>query len=187
MISAVLDANVLYSSSQRNLLLRIAQRKMFFPVWSDEIHEEWMYNLAKNRPDLQWEKLEHTRRNMESYFPNSNVHGYESMTPTLTLPDPNDRHVLAIAIHAEAEFIVTSDLGHFPNAVLLPHKIEAVSPDDFVLRLIRLAPLPVLEAVRKHRSDLTRPSKTVEEYLATLEKQGLTTTVAFLREHEAEI
>ena len=146
-----------------------------------------MYNLAKNRPDLQWEKLERTRRNMEMYFPSSNVHGYESMTPTLTLPDPNDRHVLAVAIYAEAEFIVTSDLGHFSNTVLSSHKIEAVSPDDFVLRLIQLAPLPVLEAARKHRSDLTRPSKTVEEYLATLEKQGLSKTVAFLREHESGI
>jgi len=34
------------------------------------------------------------------------VTGYEDLIPCLQLPDPNDRHVLAAAIRAEAEVIV---------------------------------------------------------------------------------
>ena len=187
MISAVLDANVLYSASLRDFLLCLAEKKLFFPVWSGEIHDEWMRSLLRNRPDLKRENLKVTRRKMEFHFPNSLVRGYESIISTLTLPDPNDRHVLAVAIHAKAEYIVTFDLDHFPETTLLPYKIEAVSPEELVLQLIERVPLPVLEAVKKHRSSLTRPPKTVEEYLATLEKQGLHKTVAFLRERKAEI
>ena len=187
MISVVLDANVLYSASLRNLLLRIAQRRSFFPIWSEEIHDEWMRNLLRNRPDLKRENIERTRMEMDFHFPNSLVRGYEPIISTLTLPDPNDRHVLAAAIHAKANYIVTFDLNHFPETVLLPYNIVVSSPEEFVLQLIRRAPLPVLEAVKRHRLSLTRPSKTTGEYLATLEKQGLIKTVAFLRKHESDI
>jgi len=50
-------------------------------------------------------------------------------------------------------------------------------------RLIQIDPKRVLQAVKSHRLSLTRPPKTVDEYLTTLEKQGLIKTVAFLREH----
>ena len=162
MISVVLDANVICSASLRNLLLCLAEDEVFSPVWSDEIQDEWMRNLLKNRPDLKRENIERTRREMDGHFPNSLVRGYEFIIPTLTLPDPDDRHVLAVAIHANTKYIVTSDLDHFPDTVLSHHEIEAVSPEKFVLQLIERAPLPVLEAVKRHRLSLTRPPKTVE-------------------------
>jgi len=113
MIRSVLDANVLYSASLRDFFLCLAEEKLFFPVWSEKIHDEWMRGLLKNRPDLNRENLKITRRKMEFHFPNSLVRGYEAITPTLTLPDPDDRHVLAVAIHAKAKYIVTFDLDHF--------------------------------------------------------------------------
>jgi predicted nucleic acid-binding protein len=187
MIKAVYDACVLYSASLRNLLLRLASEGLVFPLWSEEIRDEWIHSLLRNRSDLLKEKLERTRREMDFYFPNGLVHGYETITQTLSLPDPNDRHVLAVAIHAKAKYIVTFNLGDFPKTILLPYGIEAVSPDKFVLRLIQNDPRHVLRAVRHHRLSLKRPAKSVHEYLATLEKQGLSQTVAFLREHEADI
>jgi hypothetical protein len=48
-------------------------------------------------------------------------------------------------------------------------------------------PLAVLQSVKKHRLNLTSPTKSVDEYLATLEKQGLPQTVTFLREHEKDL
>ena len=56
-----------------------------------------------------------------------------------------------------------------------------------VLRLIDHAPYPFLRAVKKHRLSLNNPPKTVEEHLATLEKQGLAKAVAFLRQHKDSI
>jgi hypothetical protein len=45
--------------------------------------------------------------------------------PTLTLPDADDRHVLAAAIRAEADVIVTFNLGDFPAETLKRYGIEA--------------------------------------------------------------
>jgi predicted nucleic acid-binding protein len=124
---------------------------------------------------------------MDVHFPKSFVRGYEPIIPTLNLPDPKDRHVLAVAIHTKAEYIITFNLKDFPKTVLQDYEIEAVSPEEFVLRLIQQMPLAVLQSVKNHRLHLTRPTKTVDEYLATLQKQGLPKTVAFLREHEKDI
>jgi len=187
MISGVLDACVIYPAPLRDFLLRLADAKLVVPFWSEEIQYEWTHSLLHKRSDLKRERLERTCREMSSHFPNALVRGYESITPTLQLPDLNDRHVLAVAIHVQAEYIVTFNLDDFPNAILRPYGIEAVSPDEFVLRLIQETPRTVLQAVKKHRLGLIRPPKTVDEYLATMEKQGLPKTVAFLREHRDEI
>ena len=187
MISAVYDACVIYPASLRDLLLCLAEGELVAPFWSEEIQDEWTRSLLRNQPELRQEKLTRTCREMNSHFPNGLVRGYESVTPTLILPDPNDRHVLAVAIHAEAECIVTFNLSDFPKTILQPHGIEAVSPDEFIWRLMQQIPRTVLQVVRKHRLSLKNPPKPVDEYLATLEKQRLTKTVAFLREHRADI
>jgi len=187
MIRVVLDACVLYSAPLRGFLLNIATDKLIFPFWSEEIQDEWTRSLLRKRPDLMPESIERTRKRMAFHFPGSLVRGHESIIPTLALPDPNDRHVLAAAIHVKATYIVTFNLDDFPKAVLQQYGIEAMSPDEFVQQLIQRAPLPFLLAVRNHRLSLLRPPKTTNEYLATLEKQRLPKTIAFLREHESDI
>jgi len=187
MISAVLDACVLYSAPLRDFLLRLAFAGLIDLFWSKDIQNEWISSLLKKRPELEREKLERTRREMESCFPNGLVHGYEPIIRTLQLPDPKDRHVLAAAIHAKTEYIVTFNLKDFPKSALLPYQMEAVSPDDFVLRVIEYNTKVFIETVARHRAVLTRPPKTVDEYLTTLEKQRLLQTVAFLQEHKTDI
>ena len=187
MIDAVLDACVLYSALLRDFLLRLAANKLFGPLWSEEIQNEWIRSLLRKRSGLKHEKLERTRREMDSYFPESLVRGYESITPTLMLPDPNDRHVLAVAIYTKAKYIVTFNLDDFPDSVLAPHQVKAISPDEFVLRIVELDSEHFIETVAKHRAVLSRPVLSVAEYLATLEKQGLSKTVAFLRNHVGDL
>jgi len=187
MISAVLDACVLYPASLRDFLLNLATEKVFLPRWSEEIRNEWISNLLENRPDLKPENLERTRRRMDVRLPNSLVRGYEAITLTLQLPDPKDQHVLAAAIHAKAKYIVTFNLAHFPNSILQSYNIEVISPDKFIQCLIKTVPNSVIRLAGNHRLSLTRPPLTVEEYLATLEQQGLQKTVTFLREHKNNI
>jgi len=187
MIEAVFDACVLYSASLRDFLLRLAADELVQPYWSAEIQDEWMRNLFQNRPDLLRERLVRTREEMEKRFPHSLVSGFEDIVPTLHLPDPNDRHVLAVAIRSKAPLIVTHNLNDFPQDALSVYQIEAISPDDFALRVIDYDHDGFLDTVAKHRAGLTRPAKTVDEFLATLQKQGLTKTVAFLQKHRDEI
>ena len=185
--AAVFDACVLYSAPLRDFLLRLGYAKLVHPLWSEEIHAEWIRSLLRKRTDLQRERLERTRREIDAKFPHSLITGYEEITLTLSLPDPNDWHILAAAIHAKASLIVTFNLDDFPESVLAPYGIRAISPDDFVLRLIDYDSESFLDAVAWHRAALNRPTKTVEQYLETLEQQRLFKTVTFLREHWQEI
>ena len=187
MIKAILDACTLYAAPLRDFLLRLAENELFYPFWSEEIQNEWIRNLLRNRPDLKPESLERTRRNMDTRFPNSLVQGYESLIPTLHLPDLNDQHVLAAAIHAKAESIVTFNLADFPQSVLQFYGIEALSPDELVLRLIQKRQNRVIVTIKNHRSLLIRPSFLANEYLAMLAKQGLPKMVALLLEHESDL
>jgi hypothetical protein len=60
------------------------------------------------------------------------VTGYDDVIDSLTLPAADDRHVLAAAIRAGAEVIVTYNLKDFPAETLAKFGIEAQHPDDFL-------------------------------------------------------
>ena len=123
---------------------------------------------------------------MDKHAADALVTGYEDLIPGLQLPDPDDRHVLAAAIRGHADVIVTMNLRDFPSDVIGSLGIEAQHPDEFVLRLLQLAPGSVVAAAQDHRRSLKNPPKTVAEYLSTLERQGLARTVSVLREHLSE-
>lgn len=95
---AFLDANVLYPSELRSFLMYLALTGLFRARWSNAVHEEWISNLLKNRPDLTRQKLERTRQLMDKATLDALVEDYEDLIPGLSLPDENDRHVLAAAI-----------------------------------------------------------------------------------------
>lgn len=113
-ITALLDANVLYPAPLRDYLLYLASLGVYLPLWTAVIQDEWIKNLIEARPDLKRAALEATQRSMDRAFPGSNITGYEFLIEGLSLPDPNDRHVLAAAIKGEAQVIVTANLKDFP-------------------------------------------------------------------------
>lgn len=177
---AIYDACVLYPAPLRDLLLRLALTDQVRARWTDRIHEEWMAAIRRQRPDLPATALQRTRALMERAVPEARVTGYEALIDPLALPDPDDRHVLAAAIHARADTIVTFNLKDFPAAVLAAHGIEAQHPDDFVCQLHELAPAAVYAAVRQQREALQHPPKSAQELLDTLRSLGLVRTVAAL-------
>jgi len=87
---------------------------------------------------------------MDQHATDAMVTDYQHLIPGLQLPDPNDRHVLAAAIRARADVIVTINLRDFPPEVMAPFGIEAQHPDEFILHLLDLAPGVVAGAAR-HR------------------------------------
>jgi predicted nucleic acid-binding protein len=179
--TALYDACVLYPAPLRSLLMYLAMTDLFRAKWTDAIHEEWMRNVQIDYPDITRAKVERVRDLMNAHVRDCLVTGYENLIPTLTLPDSNDRHVLAAAIHARADVLVTANLADFPAETLQQYGIAARHPDEFIRRLLNLAPSSVVEAAKKQRESLKNPPKTVEQYLQSLERQGLIRTVADLR------
>jgi hypothetical protein len=179
--TALYDACVLYPAPLRDLLMQLALSDLYRAKWTDAIHDEWIDNLLEQRPDLRREDLERTRELMNAHVRDCLVERFESLIPSLTLPDPRDRHVLAAAIRGRADVIVTFNLRDFPAEALAPYDIDAQHPDAFIGHLIDLAPSVVCRAARKCRARLRNPPLAVDEYLDTLARQGLPETVAFLR------
>jgi hypothetical protein len=109
------------------------------------------------------------------------IDGYQSMIPSLTLPDPGDRHVLAAAIIGRCDVIVTQNLKDFPEAALAPYGIDAQHPDEFLCNHLNLEQGLFCSAVRKVRQRLKNPPYTINDYLDTLTRQGLVATVSELK------
>lgn len=141
-----------------------------------------MRAVQRDYSDITREKVERIRDLMNAHVRDCLVTDYEELIPAITLPDPHDRHVLAAAIRARADIIVTLNLADFPAATLKTYGIEAQHPDDFIIHLFEIAPETVCAAVKKQRESLRNPPKTADELLAIFESQGLVQTVARLRE-----
>jgi predicted nucleic acid-binding protein len=174
---ALYDANVLYPGSVRDLLVRLAVADLVTPRWTNEILDEWINALLAKQPELEPAKLERTRELMCRAVPDCLVEDFEHLIPSLELPDPDDRHVLAAAIHAKADVIVTANLRDFPAAALDPHGIVALHPDQFVHDLIHDAPEVVVTVLREQCAALRNPPQTLEDLLGRLQRNGLDQSV----------
>lgn len=177
----VYDANVLYPSVLRDLLIRIAQAGLVQAKWTDQILDEMFASLMRNRPDLDPDALARTRELMLRAVRDCLVRGHEPLIDAVTLPDPDDRHVLAAAIKARAQLIVTANLGDFPADALASWSVEAKHPDEFVLDQIDLDHQLVFGAVQRIADSWRQPPGTVDDVLTCLDRDGLVESVAALR------
>jgi len=183
--TALLDANVLYPAPLRDLLLQLAVTDLYRAKWTADIHREWIESLLENEPHRERAALERTRELMDRATRDCLVTGYAALIPSLSLPDANDRHILAAAIVGRCDVIVTQNLRDFPEATLAPYGIAVQHPDTFLCNHLTLAQGAFCSAVRKVRLRLQNPPYTIEDYLDTLIRQGLVATAADLRPFSA--
>jgi hypothetical protein len=177
--TVIYDANALYPMSLRDLLVRIGQTTLVRARWTAEIMDEWSRALVAKRPDLET-RVQRTVQLMNGAIRDVLVTGYESLVPGLQLPDPGDRHVLAAAIRAGAQAIVTFNLGHFPQEALSPYGIEAQHPDEFVEHLVDLGGRRLIDIVATMAAEKKNPPMTAKDVACSLEKAGLTRSARLL-------
>jgi hypothetical protein len=122
--TVIYDACVLYPAPLRDLLMRLALTDLYRARWTDMIHDEWTHSVLKQRTDLKAEDLKRTRSLMNAHVRDSLVTGFEHLIPSVELPDADDRHVVAAAIHGGASLIVTFNLKDFPAGTA-----QALQPD----------------------------------------------------------
>ncbi len=182
-IIALYDSCVMYPAPLRDLLMHLALTDLFHAKWTEAIHDEWIRNVLKNRPDLTLQQLQRTRELMNTHVRDCLVTNYEKLIPSLSLPDPNDRHVLAAAIRTSASVIITYNLKDFPTEIMLKYDIDVLHPDEFVSSLIELAPGTVCAAIKRLRDNLKNPPIEVNKYLDILERQSLSQVVSKLKEY----
>jgi predicted nucleic acid-binding protein len=166
-----LDTCTLYGSYVADTVLRIAETGAFQPMWSAEVLVELERALVKNA-GLTQPKAQRRTAAMRRGFPDAEISGYEALIDAMTC-DPKDRHVLAAAVVANAEVLVTFNLKDFPRASTEQYGIEVVHPDEFLQDQLDLYPGPVVRSLCQQVEDYRNPSMTVQDLLSHLAAAGL--------------
>lgn len=170
---ALLDANVLHPAFVRGALLWFADQRLFQPHWSSEILDEWRRSVKRRFEDVDDAKLFAKQQEMNDFFPDAEITGYEQFTPCVNLPDGGDNHVLAAAVVGRCAGIVTCNTKHFPNGTVQPLGIEVIHPDDFIVNIIDLHPSRAVTACKDHRAAMTITNPSPEEFLERYRQAGL--------------
>ncbi len=131
-----LDANVLFSRTLRDwicLLCLEGKRTAYDVRWSEDVLTEWIYRMRRRNPALGDAAVGGSRRRLMAAFPGALIIGYEPLSVP-AVADPDDRHVLAAAVHGEVDLIITEDRkARFEMVV--PEGIAVVSADEFLMRV----------------------------------------------------
>ena len=173
----VLDANVLFPLTVRDTLLRAAAADFYQLRWSREILDETERSLCATGT-MSAAKAARLRAVMEEHFPEALATDYEPLIGVMQ-NEVKDGHVVAAAVKAGAQVIVTGNLKHFRP---LPDGIEAQSCDVFLCNRFDLDPDVFIELLREQAADLRKPPVSFEGLLDRLARV-VPDFVAGVREH----
>ncbi|WP_434740418.1 PIN domain-containing protein [Micromonospora sp. SH-82] len=177
---ALLDTCVLYPAYLCDTLLRLAEDEAYRPLWSADILEELRRNVVE--AGVPADRVDRRIAQMTRSFPDAAVTGYETLVDGM-LNDPKDRHVLAAAVRANAEVIVTFNTRDFPEHTLKPYDILAVHPDEFLLDQLDLYPGLTIGVLEDQAASYRRQPTTIAGLLPILERTGLPRFTAEVRRH----
>ncbi|NNG36323.1 PIN domain-containing protein [Nakamurella aerolata] len=162
----LIDACVLINYPVTDSLLRFAEVGLYHPVWSSQILDEVERNLIA-RLHVPEAKARRRIAAMQAAFPASEVTGYGGLISAMS-NDAKDRHVLAAAVRAQVDLIVTANLNDFPLEALQPYGIEALHPDEFFLAQLTLDSMLVGRCLREPHQALKRPTMSLAELYGAL-------------------
>lgn len=160
----VLDTCVLVPASLCDTLLRLAERRLYLPRWSKQTTVE-LESALIHKIGLAPEKARKRIQAILDHFGDATVIGSEVLIPAI-LNDEKDRHVVAAAIRAGAEVIVTLNLKDFPSSAMRPHGIEAKHPDRFLIELFDLSPELVIHSLHEQATTIGRELRDLLQTLA---------------------
>ena len=185
--AVIYDANLFYPTFVRNVMLYLAKADLFRARWTEKIHEEWMRNLAQDKPAIIPEKLQRLRALINTAVPDCLVTGFEQLANGLKLPDSDDNHVLAAAIKTGARVIVTYNLKDFPSEKLTPFDIEAQHPDDFIQYQKEENQTAVLEQLKACRLSLRNPPYLQKDFIDRFHINQMPLTAVWLEQNSSLI
>lgn len=151
----LIDACVLYPTVMREMVLGVARAGVFEPVWSSRLLEEWARAAIKLGPDGEAQARAEIAL-LRAAWPKAERPAAPGVAARLWLPDENDIHVLAVAIDAGADMIMTLNAKDFPRGTLAEEGLTRIDPDGYLMQLwplheavIRTVAQDVLETARR--------------------------------------
>lgn len=177
-LTALLNANALWSPALRDTLLRAAEYDLYQPVWTHRILDEMRRSILAKRPDVEPARLDRTIGLLLSRFPDALVTGYEALIPSMT-NHPGDRHVLAAAIRAGADAIVTWNRKHFLPTAGETYALDLQTPDQFLCRLW-MSDTDVMERVLEEQGRALTPPRASRDVVQSLRRSAATQFAAMV-------
>jgi predicted nucleic acid-binding protein len=177
----LVDTNVLFSRVLRDYLMYAALAGLVDLRWSPAILDELERTLVDRRqiPSNQARQL---RTLMDAALPSATTiptrhdHGKAA---GMSLPDEHDRHVIAAAIAARADFLCTTNVRDFPPQAMDAAGLSLVTPDQLLHALVIALPTEMLHVHETCVANLR--AATSESTLAALERAGASTSAGALR------
>lgn len=164
---ALLDANVLHPISLCDVLLRLAEKGLFQPRWSDEILSETLESIVRRHAHVAREPIAERIEDMRRAFPDAMVDGYQTLRDALAAEMKGDAHVLAAAVVGKADLVVTNNLRDFPPVLLRRYELDAQSADTFLVNQWWLDPTTVTQVLSEMADEYARP---IAQSLTALER-----------------
>lgn len=168
---AVLDSDVIYSRVLHELFGRIAaEARLLDLIWSEPLLAEAERVLVERKPvspqvAARW--VGHLRQ----AFPNGEV-DIAGLDPTVDLAtlttDPDDRHVCALALAGEADYLLSFDRGYLREG-LADYGIDVLSPDAFLSTMVDDEP-EALRTVIAEQAAVWGGGKEIGELLGAYER-----------------
>lgn len=164
---ALLDANVLIQAPLRDTILRAAESGLVHVRWSHQILDEVQRNLVEARLTDE-RRAARLIQTLLVAFPDALVTGFEDRIPSMT-NHLKDRHVLAAAVHAGVDALVTLNLADFPASSVSVHAVQVASPDSLLSDLLANSPDAMQRIIVEQAQDLIAPPISVADVIAELE------------------
>ena len=168
----LLDTCVIYPTVMRHVLLSVATRGVFTPLWSARIIEEWRRAALKLGPEGA-AQAESEAALLRLQWPNAEVTWPGSLESRLWLPDAADTHVLAAAVSGSADVILTLNAKDFPRNILAEEGVSRADPDTYLRGVFEAQPDLVADACAEVLTEARRLSSAPWEMRALLKKARL--------------
>ena len=138
-MKVLIDANVLFPTVMREVVLGVAGQGLFQPLWSPRILEEWARAAARIGPMAEAQARGEIAQ-LGAAWPRALVRHPPELEARLWLPDQGDIHVLAAAIHGSADIIMTVNAKDFPRNILAEEGLSRVDPDSYLQHCAQASP-----------------------------------------------
>ena len=173
------DANILISRTLRDYFVYAARLGALDIHWSETILDETTRNLIKQF-DFIAEDAEVLVERLEAFLPSAlvEVKKRDETRVAKVEMDDKDRHVLAAALSANADLLLTQNVRHFPRDWMAKRGIELIDAGTLLTRLAAGCPDILREA---HRLGVSSRPQTSEQVLAILERDTSKDVAAIVR------
>jgi hypothetical protein len=171
-MKCLLDTCVIYPTVMRQMLLGVAARGGFTPLWSGRIIAEWLRAAEKLGPEGAAQARAEAAV-MSAQWPHAEVTWPPALERRLWLPDRGDLHVLAAAVAGSADMIITLNAQDFPRGILAEEGLSRADPDGFLHGLWQAQPALVADVGAEVLAEANRLSDHRWEMRALLKKARL--------------